>query len=442
MFSTREKPAGGSSAGRSLKLGLATAASFTATMAGTAIRFLVQILLISWLGAASYGAFVVARGWGEMLAKLPDRGYALGSVRFIPRYQAGSDWGKYRGILIRAIRGTLLTSTGLVAAAVVVVGVLGGGIEVMVGLTLAIAISLAAILRATLQGSHAYLPAVTLVELGHPSLMAVGFLVLYLVDSLTVVSALLTVLVSWLVVAGMEALLLMRRTPTAVREATAEFDTETWTRSTRPLFVAQLGIGVINISDVLVVGATVGKLEAGVYAIATRVAAIGRMANAAVESLVSPQIAAAAQEGPTGIPKIQAIIDRAIRISIGPSFAFAVFAALAAGPVLGLLGKEFAGGETVLMILVLGNLADAVSGPSGHAVSLVGSERNYAAIMVVSAAALVALSVPAGLMFGVVGVAVVRTGISFSWNAALFFVARRNLGLWCLPRLPTRSARV
>jgi O-antigen/teichoic acid export membrane protein len=430
----------GPSSRRSLKLGPATVATFTATMVGTATRFLVQILLISWLGTASYGAFVVARGWGEMLAKLPDRGYALGSVRFIPRYQAGSHWGHYRGLLIRAIRGTLLVSTALAAIAIAVVGVLGGDRELMAGLSLAVAISLAAILRATLQGSHAYLPAVTLMELGQPSLMAVGFLVLHQVDSLTVVSALLMVLASWFAVSGMEALLLKRRTPRAVSEATAEFDTEAWTRSTRPLFIAQLGIGVINISDVLVVGATVGKLEAGVYAIATRIAAIGRMANAAVESLVSPQIAAAAHEGQTGIPKIQAIIDRAIRISIGPSFAFAIFAALAAGPVLGLLGKDFASGETVLMILVLGNLADAVSGPSGHVVSLVGSERNYAVIMVASAAALVALSIPAGLMFGIVGVAVVRTAISFSWNAALFVVARRSLGLWCLPKLPARSA--
>ncbi len=442
MFSTEEKPTGGSSARRSLKLGPATVATFTATMTGTAIRFLVQLLLISWLGAASYGAFAVARGWGEMLAKLPDRGYALGSVRFIPRYHAGSHWGRYRGLLIRSIRGTLLASTGLAAIAIAVAALLGGDRELMAGLTLAVAISLAAILRAALQGSHAYLPAVTLMELGQPSLMAVGFLVLHQIDSLTVVSALLMVLASWFAVSGMEALLLKRRTPKAVSEATAEFDTETWTRSTRPLFLAQLGIGVINISDVLVVGATVGKLEAGVYAIATRIAAIGRMANAAVESLVSPQIAAAAHEGQSGIPKIQAIIDRAIRISIVPSFAFAIFAALAAGPVLGLLGKDFAAGETVLMILVLGNLADAVSGPSGHAVSLVGSERNYAAIMVASAAALVALSIPAGLMFGIVGVAAVRTAISFSWNAALFVVARRNLGLWCLPTLPARSTRV
>lgn len=425
---------------RRLPLGQAAIATFSSSLIGTALRFGVQVLLVSFLGAAGYGAFVVARSWGELLSKLPDRGYALGSVRFIPRYRAGGQWGRYRGLLEQTLRGTLKRSLALAAVTVAAAAVLQQDSARLVGIALLVAISMAVLLRAALQGSHAYLPATALVELGQPSLMLVGFLMLRQLGHLTVLSAIITVVVTWLVVAVLELLLLRSNTPVEVRMAEPEYETETWNASTRWLYVAQIGIATIGIADIIIVGAVVGEIGAGVYAIATRIAAIGRMANAAVESLVSPQIAAAVDEVTVDRTTIQGIIDRAIRISIGPSVAFAVLAAAASGPVLDFFGKDFSQGRAVLLILVIGNLADAVSGPSGHVVSLVGSERGYARIMIVNAFGLVILGIPAAMAFGIVGVAAVRTGINITWNIALFAVARRQFGLWCLPRINNRPA--
>ncbi len=424
-----------------LALGLRAAVVFAATIIGTAIRFVIQIVLIRWLGAAAFGSFVFARQWGELMAKLPDRGYVLGSVRFIPRYLAAADAGRHRGVLQRAILGTLRTSVLLVAVAALIGWALGQDQSLLVGFSLAIVISLAGLLRAAVQGSHHYMPATVIMELGQPLTMAAGFSILYWLDRLTVLSALLVVFGAWFLITILEAGLLRRITPRTVVSAEPVFEDEEWNRSTRQLFLAQLGIGVINISDVLIVGITVGTIEAGVYAIATRIAAIGRIANAAVESLVSPQIAAAANDGVEGYPAIQKTIDKAIRISIWPSMAFAVFAIATSEPVLDFIGKDFAGGRSVLIILVLGNLADAVSGPSGHVVSLVGSERTYAKIMLTNAVLLLAIGFPAGLLFGLVGVALARTVVNVGWNLALFTVARSQFGLWCLPSSRTLQFR-
>ncbi len=95
----------------------------------------------------------------------------------------------------------------------------------------------------------------------------------------------------------------------------------------------------------------------------------------------------------------------------------------------------------MLIILVLGNLADAVSGPSGHVVSLVGSERTYAKIMLTNAVLLLAIGFPAGYLFGLVGVALARTVVNVAWNVALFAVARAKFGLWCLPSARTLQFR-
>ncbi len=420
-----------------LRLGPKAILVFGASIAGTAIRFVLQIVLIRWLGTAGFGSFVFARQWGELLAKLPDRGYVLGSVRFIPRYLAAEDRPRHHGVLRRAL--TLTTRNGIfIVAVAVLIGLsMGQDSSVLLGFTLALVISLAGLLRAAVQGSHHYTSATVLLELGQPLSMGAGMALLWYFDQLTVITALLVVFIAWLLVALLELVLLNRITPADVRRSEPIYEDDEWNRSTGQLFLAQLGIAVINISDVLIVGIVVGTVEAGIYAIATRIAAIGRIANAAVESLVSPQIAAAANDGPAGYPTIQRMIDRAIRISIWPSVAFAVFAIATATPVLEFIGRDFAGGRNVLILLVLSNLSDAVSGPSGHVVSLVGSERTYARIMLLNAVALVAFGLLGGALFGLIGVAVVRTAVNVSWNAALFGVARRQFGLWCLPSART-----
>ncbi|MFW2383411.1 MAG: lipopolysaccharide biosynthesis protein [Acidimicrobiales bacterium] len=422
-------------------LGPRAAVVFGATITGTAVRFVVQIVLIRWLGTAAFGSFVFARQWGELLAKLPDRGYVLGTVRFIPRYLAAHDHRRHHGLLRRAIFGTVRSAIALAAIAALIGFMLGHDTSLLVGFTLAIAISLAGLLRAALQGSHHYMSATVITELGQPLLMSVGFAVLYWVGQLSVLTALGTVFTAWLLISGFQAQLLRTVTPPAVLASDPKYEDEEWSRSTRQLFLAQLGIGVINISDVLIVGITVGTVEAGIYAIATRIAAIGRIANAAVESLVSPQIAGAANDVTNRRATIQRTIDSAIRISIWPSLAFAIVAIATAAPVLDFIGKDFAGGRDVLIILVIGNLADAVSGPSGHVVSLVGSERTYARIMLFNAFLLLAIGFPAGLIFGMVGVAVARTVVNVSWNAALFAVAKSKFDLWCLPSSRTLRFR-
>ena len=92
--------------------------------------------------------------------------------------------------------------------------------------------------------------------------------------------------------------------------------------------------------------------------------------------------------------------------------------ALAAVPILSLFGAEYVDARSVLLILLVGNVTNALTGPSGFVVSMTGSEWTYAAVMGVHAIGLVVLSFWLGWAYGIVGVALGRSLINVSWNLA------------------------
>jgi O-antigen/teichoic acid export membrane protein len=308
---------------------------------------------------------------------------------------------------------------------------------IVVGLFLAPALAIVGIYRALLQAAHQFVPATGLTELFQPVLFGVLLGGLALGTDLTAEAALVLYIGSMAVTAGLEAVLLRRSLPDALHSSEYRFRRKEWVVTARPLFVAQLALAALQVVDLLVVGAILGAADAALYGVATRVAVLGRVVNSGLESVVSPRISKAHASGNPG--QIQAIVDQTIRISAVPSLGFALLVGLAAVPILSLFGSEYADARSVLLILLIGNVTNAVTGPSGFVVSMTGSEWTYAAVMGVHAIGLVILSFWLGWAHGIVGVAIGRSLINVSWNLSLVVIARRRLDVRCYPRRATFS---
>lgn len=425
----------GQMSGADGKVALAGIGTLAASIAGTGIRFAIQVALANWMGAVEFGRFVTGRGWGELLAKVPNRGYELTAVRYLPMYEEERDWGRYKGFVRLSQLETLILGCGLGAFAAAAYATLADHPDgaIIAGMLIIPALSGVFMGRALLQGAHQVVTSMTLLDVVMPLLLA-GLIggTFVVVGEVSAEVALLILAGTMASIAFVETVLVRRNLPEQARRASSIFDRHLWVSTARTMFVAQLAIAVLTVADVLIVSAVVGRAEAGLYAVATRIAVLGRLVNSGLESVVSGRIARAHSLGDT--PAVQRSVDETIRLSTLPTIGFALFAIVAADPILSLFGAEYVAARPVLVILLIGNVTNALTGPSGYVVSMGSHERAYAAIMSVNAVALVGLGVMAASIWGIEGVAWVQAGVTVSWNLALVWVARNRQGVSCYPR--------
>ncbi|MEQ8842807.1 MAG: lipopolysaccharide biosynthesis protein [Acidimicrobiales bacterium] len=418
---------------------LAAIGTLGASLAGTAIRFALQIVLANWLTQAAYGLFIVARSWGELLAKIPSRGYKLSALRHLPAYETEQDWPHYRGFVQRSSVETLLLGIAIasLASGTYVIGADEFDWVYIVGFFLAPALAMVSLWRSLLQAAHRYVPAFSLTEIVQPLLFAAALAATASLEPTpTLALAMWTLSVAAVAVVEYCGLRRWMPGPRSVRPSHA--DRRTWTTSARTDFVAQIGIAALQVIDVIVIGWTLGPTEAALYGVATRIAVLGRIVNSGLESVVSPRITAAYKRGE--IEEIQKIVDQTIRVSFGPTVAFAVAVAFAANPILRVFDETYTEARSVLLILLIGNVVNALSGPSGFVTAMTGGERSYAWVMSGHAIALAAGAYFVGGPWGIVGVAVIRAGVNVSWNVILAVLAARRLSVKCYPRPATLRA--
>ena len=143
------------------------------TGTGTVLRAMLQVIIARWLGPAAYGRFVVARGWGELLAGLPDRGYRLAVVRDLPNL-GRSNPGARRSYIAAAERFTArnaaILSAGAIATAFFIQRENSG--TTIAGLTLVFTLALAVIYKHMFQGIHRYATGQAFAELMIPIVFA------------------------------------------------------------------------------------------------------------------------------------------------------------------------------------------------------------------------------------------------------------------------------
>ncbi len=417
------------------RLSAAAAGSVVSSLGGAAGRFVIQVVLAQLLGTMAYGIFVTLRGWGELLATLPNRGHQGTVVRFLPQYRDEGDGGRYVGLFRYAVK---LTAIGGVALAIVA---FGGSLVVSDHPGLALALAMAGIpawallrlLQSVLQAQHKFVLANFIVQIVQPAILAVAVAAIWLVGQVDLTSTLAAVLVSVAVSAVAAGSFARATTVTTVGQPAPNDDAPAWREAANHFYLGQLAIAVIGMADVLVLAMFVSPTTVALYSIASRIAILGRVVNSGLESIVAPRISEAWNRH--DLAGLQRLTTTTIALSTVPTIGIAAFLALFRGPVLGIVGDEYRDAGTVMVILLIGNVVNALTGPSGYVVSLTGNEKIHARIMSVTAIGLVIGCLLVAGPGGAIGVAIVRTIANASWNLALVGFARRQLGVRCYPTL-------
>lgn len=181
--------------------------------------------------------------------------------------------------------------------------------------------------------------------------------------------------------------------------------------------------------DVLLLGIIEDAQAVGVYNAALRTGVLISFILLAVNSIVAPRLAAVKQD----VSEIRTLSRRAALLSaasIVPLFFIFVFFG---DKVLGLFGAEFSEGYSALVVVAVGQLINAVTGPVGHILNLCGHQKIEAFMSVLSVVVNVVFCIIFIPLYGFLGAAIANASAVILCNVLRVFAVRRFVGYWVYP---------
>jgi len=409
--------------------------SFLLLGTGTGIGFLLQLFLARSLGASQFGIYIFVLTWFNILAVVAKFGLETTTVRFVAAYRVREEWGALRGLLQLSHRFVWVSSLLVALVAAGVVWQLGDRLEpelartfwlCCVGLPLWAGQGLrASALQALRQVVRAQVPE----QIVRPTLHAVlvGLLLLCTAWTLSAPVVMALNLLAILVAFVLLTVWLRQCLPEGARSAAPVMELHKWRNVTLPLYVMAGTHLLMSQVDTVTVGMLVGTTEAGIYAVAARLAQLIVFGLTAINTVAGPMISQLHSTGRNEeLQRVATVTSRGI---LAYSLPVCLVMMVGGKFMLSLFGPSFVAGYPVLVILTLGQLVNALTGSVGLILTMTGNQLEALRILVGSAALNVLLNALLVSRWGIIGAAVATgTCIAFQNLAMAYFVWKR-LGL-------------
>jgi len=392
------------------------------------------LLTNSFASAETYGVYVYVVAWIRILVLLSKLGFDRASLKFVATYRAQESWPLLRGFMIRSHQIVALSGLTFMIATMVGVRLFSGRIDPLVAAAFLVGAlmlpthTLLDLQVATLRGFKKVVQALAPRDLLRP--MLVGGLVLLIGVSgrqLTPNLGLALTVGASLIALATTTFFLRRTTPREARGIDSEFETRMWSRTAIGLLMVS-GFNLLGRQiDTVMLGAMIGPEAAGIYAIPSKVVNLIGLGLGAVNVIMAPIIAQLFVQDRK--KELQYAVTLASRFIFLFTFLASGFILIANRWILGLFGAEFVAGSTILTVLTVGQIINALAGSVGLLMTMTGHEREAARIVGGSVVLNVALNYLLIPHYGAVGAAA-ATALAFAvWNVIMIVYVRRNLGI-------------
>jgi O-antigen/teichoic acid export membrane protein len=181
--------------------------------------------------------------------------------------------------------------------------------------------------------------------------------------------------------------------------------------------------------DVLLAGGLLTSAEVGLYGTAKRslLTAAMPVQMAALTVVASvPRLYAQSRTG-----ELQKLVRGAATAAAVPALLALAFLVLFCRPILSfLLRDEYAAASGIVVILALGYLALVALGNPQYVLTMTGRHRAVLVVNVISAVLMMSVGTIGGRLYGAVGLAGASALSMTLQNGLLWWIARRELGIW------------
>lgn len=425
------------------------AGSLGLNIASVALTFLATLVLANLMAVGEYGTYALVVALVNILIVPATLGLDRFVVRQIPAYEVTGEHGSIPVLISYATRRVLAAGVAIGAATF-------GGALLLNGLRLSIetlavgigmvALPLAALGRlrqATLIGLRSVVLGQVPETLVRPALLAILPLiaVLALGAGFGALHALGLYLAGVAIAFLLGTLLLIRRSPRVAPSTAPAPGQDRWLGTALAMGLVTGLAAFQGQADLIVLGALASPAETGLYAVAARGATLIGLGLLVVNLPLGPEASRLWTSRQMAL--LQSTVTRAARLAVLPALAVTLAFAVAGERFLVLFGPEFGAAYPALLILSLGQLANAATGSVGLLLVMTGHQTDAVKGLAMGAAANVILSVALVPYFGGLGAAVGSAASTLLWNAVLSVYVLKRLGIHGtaigVVRLPWRS---
>ena len=419
--------------------------TFVIQISSAGLLFSAQAVFARLLGVESFGIYVLAYAWLNVLLLACRQGFDVATVRYVADYQSRGEWGRLKGYL-------RFSQTVVFAASIVVAGALAVG---------------AWVFRRQLgeEGLWAFwfaaatLPIFAQVQIHEAAIRGLGFIVRpqvfqYIFHPIVLLAA-LPLAVVWL---GLEAggdiamsaflgataisliglwIMLRRTLPAAVHGVEPVMVGREWLNASfAMMFLMSFG-AILNQISVIVLGALDGNEAAGLYGAAVRISYVFQPLIASLNGAIAPMAADLHARGDRA--ELQRVTRLGVRVVLAISIAAAAVVIALGKWILGLMGEEFQEAYPMLVVLICGHLVFAAAGPAGILLNMTGHHADSAKVLAFGAVVNLVLCLVLIPFLGALGSALAMALTVAAWSGAMAYVAAKRLGIATYITIPSRS---
>ena len=400
----------------------------------SAIGYASIILLARWMGPSDYGVYCFAIAWMTLLAYPATLGLPGAAVRFVGQYAAANDWRHAIGFMRTS--SWLAFGCGALIAALAIPAVLyfesylnpdyvAPMIVALAGIPfVALTIVRSEIIRGLGWIALAWGP----LQLGQPLLLLiVAATVVFSAMQLTAAVAVFASILAYSMNLIAQWRVLHARLGTRL-EVERNVNLGLWVGVALSFVWIYFAGAIFLQGDIIVVGIFLKSQDVAIYSAAAATSRLVTFPLYAATALSAPRFAALhAQRRQVDL---QALVTDVTRWTFWPSLVIAVIFVAFGSIVLRLFGPGFEQGYAVLLILTLGQLVNAFTGPVTSLLNMTGHQTVTARVLGMSAIFGVAFGLAFTRIWGSVGTAIAFSGAMALWNAWLMIFVIRKLEIY------------
>lgn len=404
-----------------------------ARIAGALAGFVTQVVLARTLYASALGVFFSVTSLAAVVGLIAAHGYPAIAPRFLSRYREQGKEGLIQAFVARAQRDAVVYVT-IATLAVLAIALFWPSLSTEARFALvAAAFSIPANAAFRLYGSLAatirrfalaYLPDTCI----RPFLLLGGVLLLLALGVTLTASN-----VTWLLTFVMTALaltqywLLRRDLPQRAAAPAPRRLLTVWRREAKPLIIVALFTYFFADVAILVVTPLLTSAGTAAMGLCLKLALLVGFAVQVAHQVVVPDLAdARARKDPASISEVML---RALAFPLAITITAMTVVALWGETLLSIFGPEFTGAKLPLLILMACQLFRALFGPSVPLLTVIGAQRQNAALTIAAFIVLVISNLVLTPLYGVLGAAIAVAIATLFWLAASAMVLWRLSGL-------------
>lgn len=397
---------------------------------GAGISYFTQVLLARWMGATDYGTYDYIIAIATLVGYVAGLGLPNSMLRFIPEYTVKQDWGRLKGLILSSWGVVLLSSFLLAVIGSMSVAWLSKitslpSNSIQFGLwsvpLLALVRQQLEMTRASKQIALAYLPSAVFL----PLLVIFGSA--YYGQELTSKLALIITMVSLAVVIIAQLWCFNAWFEKKCHAIKSIYVPKEWLAVAFPLLLNDGAHMILSQTDILMIGATLGSFEVGIYTAALKTSAWVGFILVAVNAIAAPMFATLYTQG--RLEDLQELVTNIARWLFFPTLLIASALIINADTVLGLFGEEFKAGRWEMIVLIGGQLVNVGAGSVGYILQMTGYHRQCAYVVCCSALLNLILNSILIPMIGILGAAIATAITMALWNIWLHQLVVKNIGV-------------